>query len=220
MQWFTSRRNIPGIILIGLGLLFLMINYNIDIRTWLVLVIGIIFLIYYFIKKRTEFLILGLLISYLGSVIFLKTTKLVTGNVFAPTLLILLGVIFLIVYFLKKKGWSLYPGVIFPAIGIYQYILTLDTVNKAETWPLIFMNLSIAFLIIFIFEFKNQGYKPLIISLIFFSMGVFAFLTSKGFIDKRIWAGVTGLFKKLWPLILIIVGIIFMLKSSIKRKQY
>ncbi|MDK2932562.1 MAG: hypothetical protein PWP27_372 [Clostridiales bacterium] len=218
MEQNRQKGVVPGVILIGLGILFLLRNYNINIRDWFLLGIGIAFIIAYFIKKKAGFLITGLILSYFGSLIFLNSTRLIKQQTFGSLVLVALGLAFLTVYFAKKKTGFIFPGFILPAIGIYNYIMGMNFIEQSEIWPLIFMTLATAFLLIFIFEFRTLGYKPLVTSLILFGIGLLSFMTIRGIIEKQMWINVLYWLRYFWPVLLIIAGVLVILKNlSIKK---
>ncbi|WHH60244.1 DUF5668 domain-containing protein [Petroclostridium sp. X23] len=217
MEHNRQRSIVPGIILIGLGVLFLLNNYHIDIGDWFMLGVGIAFIVAYFRKKKTGFLIAGLILSYLGSIIFLNNTRIIDEHLFGSLVLTALGLAFLTVYFVKKKTGFVFPGLILPAVGIYNFIIELKSVNASEAWPLIFMTLSAAFLLIFIFEFKTYGFRPLIPSLILFFIGALAFLTIRGIIDEQMWRYSLRMIRSLWPVLLILAGIAVIFKNIIPK---
>ncbi|MBZ4646954.1 MAG: hypothetical protein PWR27_540 [Petroclostridium sp.] len=218
MEQNRQKGIVPGVILIGLGILFLLNNYNIDIGDWFVLGVGVAFIIAYFTKRKTGFLIAGLILSYLGSLIFLNNTRLIDEELFGSLVIIMLGLAFLTVYFVKKKTGFVFPGFILPAIGIYNYVMSLENVKQSEVWPLIFMTLAMAFLLIFIFEFKTLGYKPLIPSVILFAAGSLAFMTIRGIIDKEMWVVFLRWMRNFWPLLLILAGILVIFKNLSFKK--
>lgn len=213
MENNRQRSIVPGIILIGLGILFLLNNYNIDIGDWFVLGIGIIFIIAYFTKKKTGFLIAGLILSYLGSLIFLNSTRIIHEELFGSLVLIVLGLAFLTVYFVKRKTNFIFPGFILPAVGAYTFVMGMENVKNTEVWPLIFMNLSIAFLLIFILGFKTYGFKPLISCIFLFLIGSLAFMTTRGIINEEMWRYTLKIVRSFWPVLLIIAGLMVLIKN-------
>jgi|GEM_PF-2094851 len=201
---------ILGFILVIFGVLFLLHEFNIDVSDWLLLALGIIFLIAYFMKKKTGYFFWGTIITYIGAAQFMIGMKLVHDSMREALYLAAFGLSFLTIYFVKKKSKLIFPGFILLALGIYASIMEMDGINPREMWPLIFMIMSAAFLFIFIFEFKSLGFKPLIASVSLLAAGIVAFLIAKDIIDKEI-------FYNYWPVLLIIAGFIVILRSLFKK---
>ena len=213
-----SKGIVPGVILIGLGILFFLNNYNIDIGDWFILGIGIVFLVAYITKKKTGFLVTGLILSYFGGLIFLENLDFINGHLFGALFLTALGAAFLTVYFIKKKLGFIFPGFILLAVGIYAVVTKVADVGQRELWPLIFMLLAIAFLSIFALEFRRLGYRPLIPALILFVAGVLAFMTTGGIITPDGWFDFLRMLSRFWPLLLIIAGVSIIFKNSGRQK--
>ncbi|NLY42519.1 MAG: hypothetical protein GX066_00765 [Clostridiaceae bacterium] len=219
MEQNVRKGIVPGIILIGIGILFLLNNFRIEVGDWIVLGIGIIFIIAYFTKKQTGFLIAGLILSYIGTIIFLNNTLRISQEKFGALFLIALGLAFLTIYFMKKKAGFIIPGFILPAIGAYKFIISMDKFSNRDLWPLIFMTLAAAFLLIFLFEYKAYGAKPLVVSLILFGVGVLGFMTVRGYIDTNMWKLLLGWLRKLWPVLFIIAGLMLIFKNMSEKRK-
>ncbi len=209
-----SNTFVIGIILIGLGILFFLNNFNISIDDWFFLAIGVGFLIAYYTKKNTGFLIVGLILSYIGSLIFISNLNIIDEDLFGGLLLIVIGIAFLTVYFIKKRVGFIYPGFILPAIGAYSIVMIIFDGTQSELWPLIFMTIAIAFLFIFVFEYRHLGYRPLIPAVVFFMIGFFAFMIIKGVISQDMWFKTVELISRFWPVLLIGAGVSVIFKHS------
>ncbi len=209
-----SNTFVAGIILIGLGILFFLNNFHISIDDWFFLAIGVGFLIAYYTKKNTGFLIVGLIMSYIGSLIFISNLNIIDEDLFGGLLLVVIGVAFLTIYFIKKRVGFIYPGFILPAIGAYSIVMIKVDETQSELWPLIFMILAVAFLFIFIFEYKRLGYRPLIPAFILFFIGFFSFMIVKGVISQEMWLQTVELISRYWPVLLIGAGVSVIFKHS------
>jgi len=219
MEQNVRKGIVPGIILIGLGILFLLNNFKIEVGDWIVLGIGIIFIIAYFTKKQTGFLIAGLILSYLGSIILLNNMRLISQQLFGALFLIALGLAFLTIYFIKKKSGFVFAVFILLAIGAYKFITSMERFRNEDLWPLIFMTLAVAFLFIFLFEYKTYGMKPLIMSLISFGIGVLGFMMVRGFIDPNTWRLIFRWIGKLWPVLFILAGLMLIFRNMFGKKR-
>lgn len=214
----NQKKNIvPGLILIGLGILFLlqnfMRNYNIDVGDWFVLGMGLVFIVAYFTKRKTGFLVAGLIISYLGSFILLNNLHIVDRQLFWAIFLMTLGFIFLIVYFFRKELGFVFPGLFLSAIGVYSLVLKITHTTQARMWPLFFMILAMACLLLFVFEFKRWGFKPLIPSLLLFAVGLLGFMTIQGMISYDMWIEYLYYARNFWPVLLVFAGVVIIIKN-------
>lgn len=201
---------VPGIILIGLGILLFLQNFHINTRDWILLGIGIVFLISYIFNRKNGLLITGIILSYFGAVQLLESFRLIRKAVYNPVILIALGLAFLTLYFVRKRTpvGFIFPGFILPAVGAYWYMMIEKSTDQAQIWPLIFMFIAVSFLCIFIFEFERFGFNPGIVAVGFFIVGVLGFLSTRGIISKQIW-------EDYWPVLLIVAGVVVMFMRSV-----
>jgi len=212
MNDVKQRNMILGIILICVGVLLFLHNFHIHIRDVLLLGVGIVLFSFYFIKKKTGFLLAGIILMCIGIAQFLYSMRFIDEDIFKALFFTLLGVAFLILYFVKKQVGYIFPGFILLAFGIYFYIMQIRFVDKEVMWPLIFMIMSAAFLFIFVFEFQRLGYKPLVVSVLLLLAGTLAFLTVRGIIDKKVW-------ENFWPVLLVTAGVLVIVYSLFHKSS-
>ncbi len=220
MKERNYKKNIfPGILLILIGVLFLLNNYNINTGDWFVLGVGLVFLVAYFTKqKKTGFLVTGCILAYLGTLILLSNLQIINRHLFGAIFLMTLGAAFLTVYFAKHKSGFLLPGLILPGLGIYSIVIETTSVSQSKLWPLFFMILATVCLLLFVLEFKQWSYKPLIPAIIFFGIGVLGFMAVYEMIDRTMWLQTIDIVKSFWPILLVFAGIVVIIQN-IKKKE-
>lgn len=192
---------ILGIILIFIGTFFMLKNFNYDISEWILPSIGVIFIVGYFIKKRTSLLVLGLILFYIG-----MTDK----EYFNSIILIVIGALILVHYILKRKLVALIFSLLIMSIGTFVFVFKITGIDLEKMWPLLFMNFAISFLVVFILEFKKLGFRPLFVSIIFLIIGFLSFMTINDMIDNTFWNKTLDIAQDYWPVLIIIVGVFIM----------
>ena len=145
---------VGGLILIGLGVLFLLQQYAPEwVGGWLFLVgLGVIFLVAYLLNKQYGFLIPGCILTGLGIGVALIGDANTDSPQEGGVVVIALGLSFLAIWLVDmivargRPGhwWPLIPGGLLTVVG-----LTLVTDNQAlwekigQWWPLIFILLGV-----------------------------------------------------------------------------
>lgn len=201
-----------GILLVVIGILFLLLNFNIISFKLLLFLLSIGLIIGYFSTHRLGYLVSGLILLIISSVSLLNEIILPSINIKSFLFLSIFGVIFLILYFKQNNKIFLILGGILPSIGLYNLINKISVNNVI--WSL-FLLIGIAFFIIYLVGYKRSGIEwPRHLSIIMLVISILLWFSSK----------ITGQFKfrkfilYLWPLLLIIIGgkIIY---NIIKSKQ-
>jgi len=162
--------------------------------------------------RRNKAPILGWILLLVGGFLLLTHWYPITLN--WTTLLMILGIgLFLIGVFHRDHG-AVFPGTFLFLLGLLfylreNYILITSWWN---VWPLIILSIGVAFLILYIFEPDRKG--VLFPGVILIAIGlIFLFVPwSLCWWEFIYWIG------KLWPLILIVVGLHLILKS-VRRKS-
>lgn len=135
---FSQKRNQPhlmfGTILTGAGAVMLLRDLRLldfDISGELFLIgLGLIFLVVYFYKGITGFVFPGFILPALGLFTLLENNF--NARYMWPSLFILLGLAFYMIYFtafIHKSSWPLIPGTILILFGLAAYTFVLGIVS-------------------------------------------------------------------------------------------
>lgn len=190
-----------GIILILLGVAFLLSNANIVSRDIFLVVIGIGFLIGYYYKKSTGYLIVGLILLVVGGTSIIEELTIINIDISGFVFMWGLGIVFLSLYFVKKMHGFIYPGCILPAIGTHTLIEELFILDMGWSF---FLLLGLSFYAIYIIDGIQWGRKwPLIPGTILVGLSGLFFLTSREILSLEFWKIVSYT----WPALLILIGI-------------
>lgn len=132
---------IPGILLTGLGILFLLSDLNILTLDWTLvpLILGIIFLIIYIFSRVWAFLIPGVILSGVGAILLFNLES--YGFLFVLSV----ALSFLIVYLTKEEStkWALIPAGILFAISI---VVAFEELTNIEAFPVALIIIGAYFL--------------------------------------------------------------------------
>ncbi|MCK4259740.1 MAG: hypothetical protein KAX49_12225 [Halanaerobiales bacterium] len=161
----------------------------------------------------------GTFFIFAGLYLLLERLRLIDGDIF----LLLLGSTFLAIYFATNRPLGLLiPGSIITWLGLYALLM------ENNYWPIIekyeggllFLALGLAFCTIFFHTYfskqKNYGYRfwPLMPG---FGLIIFAFIVEVEF--SFIPYNYLFYIETYWPVLIIIVGIIFLASSYKKRRE-
>lgn len=188
-----------GVGLVLLGLILLIMNISFIPNDLIMVVFGGLILLGYYKRKSSLLLILGLIFIMMGlkdmidMYIDYEISVLIINSV--------LGIVFLMVYFIKNKSWAIYPGIIVPAIGIYDF-LERNILGEKEWLFLLFISISL-YLIYFIQKRRYSIKWTFNVATILFVISIVSFLITDYNIDVEIWKTISYL----WPGILILIGI-------------
>lgn len=128
------------------------------------------------------------------------------GEVFGEAIPALVGIFFLSLYVVAKAGWALYPGAFVTPVGIATFFAARG-VNMDFWWPLFVAAPGVGFLIIRLAKPWNRwAIYPatilLLLAVFFFSFSSHAF--------QWFYFDFAG---KLWPVLLIALGLTLILRS-------
>lgn len=159
-------------------------------------------------KKQNIFL--GFLLIGIGAYFLLRQLQvpLLTNFYSWQTILIVIGLAYLLQSYISKDYKNLFPGVIIFGLGIHFHGLEHYTfwVDHWGMYPLI---IAIAFLIRF--QKTRSGLFP---GLLLLAISLFAIFTSNKpgwftWIDQTV-----GILEKFWPLVLIVVGAFMLFRKK------
>jgi len=201
-----------GIILILLGISMYLRNFNIETGSLLTLFLGLGLSYAYYIKREQPFMIFGGIFTAIGLMSILHDIRLFRIDITFETLLISLGIIFIIIYYIKNAQGFIIPGMILNAVGIY--LILLRTMDDKYASPSIFLLLGFAFYAIYFIAYMGKSNWPLIPATILLVIGILAY----GFNFKVITWDMIYLKRDLiWPLIMIGGGVMVLLNLVKKR---
>lgn len=200
---YLERQDISfGILLILIGVLFLLFNFNLISFSVAIFVLSIGILIRYFMNNNSLNLILGLILLGISSVLILDQyvfTSLEMKEVLFIWIFALIGFLF----FIKEKNrLFLLLSLSLFSIGIYLVVYKLSQSNPI--WFLLIL-LAIVFYIYYLLGYKTAGIewpKKISFILLFLALIIFVFVklnnTNIAFLK---------LINYIWPIILILFGI-------------
>lgn len=189
-----------GIFMILIGGVILLNKFDIALQELLFVAIGIALLAGYYSKRNSGYLIAGLIILAIGATSFIEENQALSADVSSLIFMVGLGIVFLILYFVKNIRGFVYPGCILPAIGIYSFLD--DMYGGDRSW--FFLALGISFFLIYLIDKRKRHSTWTIIpgTILIVLSGLF-YLTSKKIITDNFWK----LLSYAWPAIIIIIGI-------------
>lgn len=208
-----SKKNIAiGIALILLGISMYLKNFNIEIGSLLTLFLGLGLTYAYYIKREQPFIIFGGIFTAIGAMSVFHDIRLFRINITFETLLIVMGIIFIFIYYTKHAQGFIIPGMILPATGIY--LILLRTMNDRYASPSIFLLLGFAFYAIYFIAYMGRSNWPLIPAAMLLLIGILAYAFNFKVIT---WDMIYIRRDYLWPLLMIGAGVMVLLNLFRKR---
>lgn len=202
-----------GMVLIVIGVLFLLSNLvKVSIMDNVLILVGAGFLIGYYSKRNTGYLIAGTIILAIGVGQIVDSYNLVPFDTSGFTFLVTLGIAFLILYFTKNIRGFIYPGFFLIAIGLFTLIN--DGYGYDIPWAFTLF-IGVAFYFIYLIETKRLGQNwPLIPGTILIVISVMLYLILEDVITTSIWETLSYV----WPALLILAGL-KIIYNNIKIKR-
>lgn len=197
-----KRNNTIGIVLIVIGMALLLQNTShIAFEDTFFIAIGGAFLIGYYFRRNTGYLIAGMVILVLGATSIIDEYRIASVDLSGVLFLVGLGLVFLILYFAKNIRGFIYPGCILPIIGIFSL---LDDMYDVEMAWVFFLGIGLAFFLIYLIDTKKDGSKwPIIPGSILIVISALTYLQENKIIPWNFWETLSYI----WPVILIVMGI-------------
>lgn len=146
----------------------------------------------------------GLLLIALGVLALLGNIGL--GDVFGGAIVAVIGILFLVVHYIGRQEWAIYPGAFTTPVGIVVF-LTTRGLNMDVWWPLFVAAPGVSFL--FLRANGEQHKWAIYPGVIVVLMAGVMFAFSSGALSW-LYMDVVG---KIWPVALILVGLVMILKS-------
>lgn len=209
----SKKNTVIGMVLILLGISMYLKNFNIGTGSLLTLFLGLGLTYTYYIKREHPFIIFGGIFTAIGLMSVLHDTRLFRIDMTFETLLIVLGIIFIFIYYTKNAQGFIFPGMILPATGIY--LILLRTMNDRYVFSSIFLLLGFAFYAIYFIAYMGRSNWPLIPATILLVIGILAYAVSFKVIT---WNMIFLRRDYIWPLLMIGAGILVLL-NLLRRKS-
>jgi drug/metabolite transporter (DMT)-like permease len=209
----VNRKNsVLGAALILLGIAVFLKNFRVMPGSSITIIAGLFFLYLFYIKKQQAFLVLGLVAILAGIISILRDLNIFDLKITGEAILILIGIVFIALYYSKKNIGFLIPGVILISLGLY--ISLINYYNTTKLWPCFFILLGMAFYSIYFIALYGKENWPLVIGTILCLLGLTLLAFSYGILNRRLWR----YYNYLWPLALVFVGVILILGKFKGRK--
>lgn len=199
-----------GVVLIFIGIMFFLLNLNVLSFNWVLLILGIAFLVAYGFKRQTGYLAAGLILLAISIVSIIDQYTFTNVNIKGFVFLWIIGIASLVMYSRYRTRGYLIFGCILPAIGTYTLI---DEMSYGDTAWVLFLFLAIALYIIYQVDYKKIGVTwPRNLSIILLVLSGLFLLSSKTVVQFKFWKVISYL----WPILLIIIGgrIIYNMKRT------
>lgn len=208
-----SKKNTAiGVVLILLGISMYLKNFNIGTGSMLTLFLGLVLLFAFYIKKEQPFIIFGGIFIAIGLMSVLHDTRFFRIDLTFEALLIMLGIIFIFMYYSKHIQGFIFPGMILPALGVY--IILLRVLSDRYAASSIFLLLGFAFYAIYFIAYMGRSSWPLIPATILLLMGIAGYAIS---FEVITWHMLYLKSEYIGPSLMIAAGVLILLNLRKKR---
>lgn len=208
----NKNNTLIGVALILLGISIYLRSFHIGTGSLLTLFLGLGLLYAYYIKKEQPFIIFGGIFTAIGLMAVLKDINLFRINLAFETVLIVLGIIFIFIYYSKHIQGFIFPGMILPAIGVY--LILEKSFRGSYVDSSIFLLIGFAFYAIYFIAYMGKSSWPLIPATILLLIGISAYAFSFEIIT---WNMVYLYSDYIWPFLMIGAGVSILL-NLIRRR--
>lgn len=201
-----------GIFLIFIGLLFLLLNLRVLPFEWLLFMLSIGILIGYFVKRHLGYLVLGLVLLGISSIMLLNKYIFIGIDIENFLFLWIFGVISLILYGKQKSKALLIIGMLLIALGVNN--LVEELIEKDVNW-ILYLTFGVAFYMIYLIGYRKSKVEwPKHLGIIMIVISLFSLLSSQKIFTLSFWKFVLYLL----PILLIAIGI-KIIYSAVKQKK-
>jgi len=210
-----NNNYIAGLGLVSLGLAYFLRNFNISmINTFMIL--GGLYLLYnYSMTKQQLHLTFGLILTLTGAVMLLVDLEMFKFEIGGEMFVLILGLIFLVLYFKKGILGFVFPGYILPALAIYS--LLDNNLNSSYIWPSFFILLGLAFYLMYFTEFIHKSSWTLVVGTILIVLGLIAFVFVLGIVNADMIKLVIEYQNYLFSAAIVLIGVGFLYKGLRKN---
>ncbi|SHJ27170.1 LiaI-LiaF-like domain-containing protein [Lutispora thermophila] len=209
----NGRRYGLGVVLILIGLSALLKNLKIMPDNSFVIFVGIFFMYLWYIKRNNILLLLGCFGVFSGLISLLDYYNIIRLKMSLEMVLLILGIIFLYLYYSKGIFGFVFPGAIL--ISLAGYVFLISRYNSEKLWPSYFILMGFAFYLIYFIAFYEKSSWTLVLGTILNLLGILFLGFTYGIISWRIYK----YYDFLWPLIMIVAGLL-LLMVTISGKRY
>jgi hypothetical protein len=203
-----SNKFLIGLICIILGAYFLVNQYfGFKLGDTVLFVWSGAFLLLYHTKRKVWSLVIG---SMTLAIWGFRNFPNLGANVIVAAIFIIPGIIFMTLYFSRRKSAFLITGSMLAWLGVFS---VLAGIPKFEglAGSIFFICMGMAFLTIYMVNHREIGKWPIFPAVISI---VFGFMVYSGKSPVKLFFGVVP---SIIPIILIIMGVVLVIKSVIKR---
>lgn len=201
-----------GIFLIFIGLLFLLLNLRVLPFEWLLFMLSIGILIGYFVKRHLGYLVLGLVLLGISSIMLLNKYIFIGIDIENFLFLWIFGVISLILYGKQKSKALLIIGMLLIALGVNN--LVEELIEKDVNW-ILYLTFGVAFYMIYLIGYRKSKVEwPKHLGIIMIVISLFSLLSSQKIFTLSFWKFVLYLL----PILLIAIGV-KIIYSAVKQKK-
>lgn len=210
----NKRNTAIGIVLILLGVSIYLRNFHIGTGSLVTMFLGLGLLFAYFTRKEQPFIIFGGIFTAIGLASVLGDLRFFRIDMTFESVLIALGLIFIIIFYSKKIQGFIFPGAILVSTGIY--LILLRSFNDRLAGPSIFFLLGLAFYAIYFMAYMGSSSWPLIPATLLMGCGILAYAFSFELIT---WDRIFMEWDYIWPLLMVLAGVLILLSKIRKKKQ-
>lgn len=208
----TKKNYSLGVILIFIGLMFLLVNFNLLSFDWLLFILSIGLISWDLTKGNMVYLIAGLLLLGISSVALIDEYLFTTISVKSFMYQLIFGIISLVLYGRHRNKGFLILGTLLSAMSINNLIEEVAATDVNWTRFLLF---SIAFFISYIIGYQKENIEwPKNISIIMLIASAISLLASKNLLKIGFWKFISYSV----PIIIILFGI-RIIYSGIKESR-
>jgi uncharacterized membrane protein HdeD (DUF308 family) len=163
-----------------------------------------------FHRSRTP--VIGLILIAIGVLLFLHQWHRIHFD--WTTILMLIGALLFVAGVFQRDRGAVLPGTFLFLLGLVFYLDKYEFMLFAwwERWPVVLLCLGIAFLVHFIFNPSRKG--ALIPGIILIIIGLLFLYAPFCWYDLFNWTA------KLWPILLILLGIYLIVKSLKRNREH
>jgi hypothetical protein len=202
----NKKNTLIGAALILLGISIYLRNFNIGTGSLVTLFTGLGLLYAYTQKKEQPFIIFGGIFTIIGLMAVIGDLRLFRLDVTFEAVLIVLGVIFIFMYYTKHIQGFIFPGTILPALGVH--IILQRCFSDRIAGPSIFLLLGIAFYAIYFMAYMGSSGWPLIPATILLLSGIAAYAFNFKILT---WSMIRINWDYIGPVLLIAAGVLILL---------
>ncbi|MGE5630593.1 MAG: LiaF transmembrane domain-containing protein [Caulobacteraceae bacterium] len=208
------KKTLAGVALILTGVALYLRNFHITTSSSITLFIGLFLIAAYIMQKQQPFIIFGGIFTAIGLMSLLEDLNPFRINITFEIMLIVLGLIFIFLFYSRNITGFVFPGFILPALGVY--FILIRTFGERYMSPSLFLLLGFAFYVIYFVAYIGKSNWPLIPATILLAVGILAYSFRLGILDFNMIL-LRGDY--IWPLVLIFVGALILFNRLFRKSK-